>query len=347
MPVIAESHLRSICRAVVLAMGAPADIAEIVSDVLVKADLKGVDSHGCRLLHENYMPNMVNGRLFPAQRAEVMTQDGASTIMDGHWGFGHPAARLAAQHAIESAHQFGIGAASLVHVVHIARIGEYAEQIAAQNMLGIVLCHAGPVTTPYGGMKRMFGTNPLAMAVPRPGGRTLLADWATSAKSVNKLMIYRQRGQSLPNDVLLDKDGYPTNDPTSFFDGGTLLASGGYKGYALNLFIEIIGGLILGAGCGSLLNQHPGNGSLFIAMDIARWRSLDLFSDELEQLLAATKSVPLAPGADEVLLPGEMEERAEATRRRNGIPLDEIIWTELQETANTLHLPARLLALPN
>ena len=346
MPVIAESHLRTICRTIVLAMGAPADIAEIVTDVLVKADLKGVDSHGCRLLHENYMRNVNAGRLLPGARAEVTAQDGATTIMDGRWGFGHPPARMAAQHAIEAARRLGIGAASLIHVVHIARLGEYAEQIAAQNMLGIIMCHAGPVTTPYGGMKRMFGTNPLAIAVPRPGGRTLLADWATSAKSVNKLMIYRQRGQELADDIVLDKNGHPTTDPAAFFDGGMLAAFGGYKGYALNLFIEIIGGLILGAGCGSLLDRHPGNGSLFIALDIARWRSPDAFSDELEQLLSATKSVPLAPGADEVLLPGEMEERAEAERRRNGIPLDDVIWTELQETAGALHLPATLFAQP-
>jgi len=346
MHLIAEPRLRTICRSIVLAMGAPTDIADIVTDVLVKADLKGVDSHGCRLLHENYVRNMKAGRLIPAARAEIIEQNGATTIMDARWGFGHPPARAAAQHAVESARQFGIGAASVIHTVHIARLGEYAEQIAAQNMLGIVLCHAGPVTTPYGGMKRMFGTNPLAMAVPRPGGRTLLADWATSAKAVNKLMIYRQRGEKLADGVLLDKDGYPTNDPAAFFDGGFLLAMGGYKGYAINLFIEIIGGLILGAGCGSLLNQHPGNGSLFIAMDITRWRPLDAFSDELEQLLAATKSVPVAPGANEVLLPGELEERAEAERRRTGVPLDDVIWAELQQAAGALHLPASLFTDP-
>lgn len=341
---IAEARLRQICRSIVLAMGAPADIAEIVTDVLVKADLKGVDSHGCRLLHENYLRNLKAGRLLPAARAEIIEQNGAVTIMDAHWGFGHPPARAAAQHAVESARQLGIGAASVIHTVHIARLGEYAEQIAAENMLGIVLCHAGPVTTPFGGMKRLFGTNPLALAVPRPGGRTLLADWATSARAVNKLMIYRQRGEQLADDIVLDKNGYPTNDPAAFFDGGFLLAMGGYKGYAINLFIEIIGGLILGAGCGALLNEHPGNGSLFIALDIARWRSLDAFSDELEQLLAAVKSAPVAPGAGEVLLPGELEERAEAERRRDGIPLDDVIWAELHEAASALQLPAGLLA---
>jgi LDH2 family malate/lactate/ureidoglycolate dehydrogenase len=344
MPVVSEARLRDLCQRIVLAMGAPQDIADVVTDVLVKADIKGVDSHGCRLLHQNYMRQLSNGMLTPTARAEIIRQDGATTIIEGNWGFGHPAGRLAARQAIASAREFGVGTASLIHVSHIARLGEYVEMIAEQNMLGMVACHAGNVTTPYGGMKRLFGTNPLALAVPRSGGKALVADFATSAKSVNKLMIYRQREQALPDGVILDKDGYATTDPNDYFDGGILLPTGGYKGYALNLFIEIIGGVMLGAGCSALTNKHPGNGALFVAMDIARWRPMDEFTAELEQLLAVTKAAPLAPGAAEILLPGELEDRAEAQRRRKGIPLDETTWKELRETALKLGMPASLFA---
>jgi len=344
MPIVSEARLRDLCLRIVLAMQAPQDIAEIVADILVKADVKGVDSHGCRLLSLNYIHQLGNGMIVPAARPEVIRQDGATTIIEGHWGFGHAAARLAAGHAIESARQYGIGTASLVHVSHIARLGEYAEQIAEQSMLGMVVCNANRAQTPYGGMERIFGTNPIALAVPRRGGKVLLSDFAMSGKSINKLKIACQHEQSLAEGVILDKEGYPTTDPNDFFDGGVLLPAGGYKGYALTLFIDIIGGILVGAGCAALIDKYPGNGTLFIALDIARWRPLDDFTSELEELLTVVKNTQLAPGAEEILLPGELESRAEDQRRRKGIPLDNETWQGLQDTAAKLGLPASLFA---
>ena len=343
MPVITEARLRELSLQILLAMKAPQDIAETVADILVTADAKAVDSHGCRLF-PMYLRQLESGMIVPTARPEITQQDGPTTMIEGNWGFGHPTARIAAGHAIDTARKYGMGAATVVHVSHIARLGEYAEQIARENMLGLVVCNASAVTTPYGGMKRLFGTNPLALAVPRANGKILLADFATSAKSVNKLTILQQRGKTLPDGVLLDKEGYSTTDPGAFFEGGVLLPFGGYKGYALSMFIEIIGGIMIGAGCASLIGKHPGNGTLVMAMDITRWRPIEEFTEELEQLLALTKATPLAPGAEEILLPGEIEERIEEERRHKGIPLDETIWKELRAVAAKLEMPANLFA---
>ena len=233
----------------------------------------------------------------------------------------------------------------MVHVLHIGRIGEYAEEIARHGMLGIVMCNANRAVSPYGGLQRMFGTNPLAMAVPRDDGRILLTDFATSSKSINKLHILRQRGEAVPEGMILDKNGYPTTDANDFFDGGYVLPIGGYKGFGLNLFIDIIGGVLVGAKPAIMLDRHPGNGTLMIALDIARWRPVDEFSAELETLLGVVKDAPLQPGFDEILLPGELEERAEAERRLSGIPLDEEIWTELHDVAAALGLSNSIFAL--
>jgi uncharacterized oxidoreductase len=343
MPIVTETRLRAICQQILLALHTPADIAETVARILVEADIKGVDSHGCRLLHM-YLRLIGSGAIVPGARPDVIQEEGAIVRLEGNWSFGQMAASLAAGRAIELARKHGIGAASLVHVQHIGRVGEYAEQIARAQMLGIVMCHASRVTTPYGGMQRVFGTNPIALAAPRQNGKVLAADFATSSKSVNRLMIYRQRAWPVPDDVILDKDGYATNDPDAFFDGGVLLPVGGYKGYALNLFIDIIGGILVGAGCASLIDKHPGNGTLLIALDIARWRSLDDFAGELEQLLAVVKSAKIAPEFEEVLLPGELEDRAEAQRRRKGIPIDQETWKQLHEVVDKVGLPASLLS---
>jgi uncharacterized oxidoreductase len=226
-----------------------------------------------------------------------------------------------------------------VHVGHIGRVGDYVEQIAQENMLGIAMCNAGRAVTPYGGMRRMFGTNPIAMAVPRKDGRVLRCDFATSAKSVNKLMVYRQREEPLPEGVILDKHGNATTDANDYFDGGVLLPAGTYKGYALSLFVDIIGGILTGAGNAALRTTHPGNGVLFVALDIARWRAKDEFVAELEELLAAVKRAPRAPDFEEVLLPGELEDRAEEQRRRKGIPLDDETWADVKASAAAVGLP--------
>ena len=343
MPSISEARLRRICRSIILAMNTPEDIADVVTDVLVSADVKGVDSHGCRLL-KMYKRSVENGSIIPSARPEVMKQEGAIAQIEGHWGWGHVAARQAAGLAAASARTHGIGAASVVHVQHIGRVGEYSEIIARNGMLGIVTCNTGPTTTPYGGMSRTFGTNPIAMAAPRSNGKLLSVDFATSAKSVNKLQIARQHQQALPEGVILDKNGYATTDSNAFFDAGVLLPFGSYKGYAFNLFIDIIGGILVGAGCGAVLDTHPGNGTLCLALDIAHWRSPDDFANELEDLLARVKGAPVAPGFDEVLLPGELETRAEEQRKGKSIPLDQETWDELKETGKKLGVPDSLFA---
>ena len=138
---------------------------------------------------------------------------------------------------------------------------------------------------------------------------------------------------SLPEGVILDKNGNPSTDPADFFDGGYLLPVGGYKGSALNLFIEIIGGVLIGAGPASMIDRHPGNGTLMLALDIARWRDPADFTDRLETLLANAKHAPLQPGFSEIITPGEIEDRAEEQRSDKGIPLDEPTWKELKAAA--------------
>ena len=343
MPVITQARMREIDEQILLAMHCPPDTAQLVADVLVTADIKGVDSHGSRLL-AMYQRNVAAGHIIPTARPDIIRQDGAVTLLDGHWCFGHVGARLAAAHAIASAKAYGIGAATLVNCLHIGRVGDYSEKVAEAGMLGIVMCNANRATTPLGGMERMLGTNPIALAAPRQDGQMLSVDFATSAKSINKMQLYRQRGKPLPEDVILDKNGYPTTDPNDFFAGGILLPVGGYKGYALNLFIDIIGGVLIGAGPGAMIDKsiHPGNGTLVLALDISRWRSTGDFEERLDTLLGIVKGVPLAPGYDEILLPGELEVRAETERRRTGIPFDDETWNEIKGVAQKVGAPESL-----
>jgi LDH2 family malate/lactate/ureidoglycolate dehydrogenase len=332
MPLVTEARLKNLCQNILIGMQTPADLAEIVADILVHADVRGADSHGVRLL-TMYIRNIEIGAIVPAARPEIIKHDGAVTLIEGNWCFGQVSATLAVQQAVASAQQFGIGAATIVHSLHIGRVGEYPEQIAKHNMLGITLCNANRATAPYGGMERLFGTNPIALAAPRKDGKLISTDFATSAKSINKLQIYRQRGMPLPEGVILDKYGNSSTDPADFFDGGYLLPVGGYKGSALNFFIDVIGGVLIGAGPASMVDRHPGNGTLMLAFDIARWRDPADFDDRLETLLHNVKHAPLQPGFEEIITPGEIEDRAEEQRSVTGIPIDEPTWKELKAAA--------------
>ena len=148
--------------------------------------MRGVDSHGVRLL-TMYIRNIEGGAIVPHARPQIIKQDGAVTLIEGNWCFGQVSASLAVQQAIAAARQFGIGAATILHSLHIGRVGEYPEQIAKHNMLGITMCNANRATSPHGGMERLFGTNPIALAAPRRDGKLISTDFATSSKSINKL----------------------------------------------------------------------------------------------------------------------------------------------------------------
>ena len=344
MHVISVLHLKEICERILLAVNTPPPIAKAMADNLVNANVQAVDSHGCRLL-PSYIERIVDGLIVPAAEAEIVTQKGAITIMDGHWGFGQIAAALAARHAVESARAQGIGAAAVFHVYHIGRVGEFVEYIARQSMVGIAICNVEPATVPFGGRKRRFGTNPLAIAVPRRDGKILLSDFATSAKSGNKIVLTSQKGEQLHQGIIIDRDGNPTTDVQDFLNGGAILPFGGYKGYAINMMIEILAGLLVGAGSGALKQPWRDSGSLIVALDIATFRSVVDFESDVDALLDVAKATPTAPGVEEILLPGEIESRETERRRLTGIPVDDEAWGQLCETGLKLGLPPELFAL--
>ncbi len=347
MLIVTEAKLKEIARRLVLGMGATPEVADIMTDALVSANLEGVDSHGVmRLPH--YAELADEGLIVPRAEPEVVRQDRAITLVDGHWCFGQVGARFAAALAVESAKAHGIAATGLFHAYHVGRLVDYVQYIGKQGMIGIALCSAsvkGGAVVPFRGKKRVFGTNPLAWAVPGRSGRPLVADYATSVTAEGKLHIAIRRKQSLPDGTIINREGRPTNEASEFFAGGALLPFGGHKGYALSLFNDIMGGLLVGAGCAAMVPKSSGNGLLLIALDVAALRPLDEFENEVEKLLAIVKAVPPAPGQEPVLLPGEPEAICREQRSRDGIPIEDETWDRLVATGQKLGVPPEIFAL--
>jgi LDH2 family malate/lactate/ureidoglycolate dehydrogenase len=335
---VGVSELQYLVADILCGHGTPSQHATAVSQHLVSANLSGVDSHGVRLLPV-YIRAIESGELDPAARPEIVSDNGAVARIRGHWGFGQLGALEATRLAVAKASEFGLGAVALVEAHHIGRLGEYAEQAAAVQVV-LVIWGGGqgveePKAVPYGGAIPVLHTNPVAIGFPTAWGAPFLLDMATSTVSGAKIAQARSRGERLPRGAIVDKAGQPSTDPNDFLNGGAHVAFGGHKGYGLMLAAELLGRVLTGSEEYSSTNgggpvfRHSGN--LFIALKPSAFADGALASTEAALLLDRLRNTPPAPGFREVMVPGDPENRARETRTNAGIPLDEDVWQSLQE----------------
>jgi uncharacterized oxidoreductase len=318
------------------AVGTPSDSAQAVSESLVEANLAGHDSHGVIRLMQ-YVNSMRQGLVKPAARATVAARHGATATVDGAWGWGQPAARLATQTAIELANEHGVGAVTLVNGYHIGRLGEYVTNIANAGMLGLAMCNAAPAVAPFGGSGRVLGTNPLAWAAPGAEGHApLMLDIATSSVAEGKLRVARVRGEQVAPGLVVDAEGRPSQNPDAFYNGGALLPFGGHKGYGLSVLVELVGRGLAGTDGSYRPEQRGVNGTLIMALNIASFAPLAQFTEAAERLSGQIASAPAAPNSSGVMLPGEPESQMRERRMVEGVPLPEQTWEDIQELARSL-----------
>lgn len=332
MLTIPHTTLTDLICSIFVAAGTPDDIARYVAESLVTTNLTGHDSHGI-IRVRGYIAQIRNGSIKPDAQPIIERQMGAIAVLDGRWGFGQVTARAGAALAQEIAAQQGIGCVALSNTNHIGRLGEYAEMIARAGMVSIVMTSgtmSNPSVTPYGGAQAVFGTNPMAWGVPVGQGQPpLLLDYATAAVANGKIKVALDKGEPFPEGMLLDKDGFATTNPADFYNGGMLLPFGTYKGYGLNLMMEIVPVLLAGFAPIISPNFKPGNPTLMLAFNVEAFTPRESFEHEAAALLRHIKQVRPAAGYDEVLLPGEKEARTMAERLENGIPLPEKTWGDL------------------
>jgi hydroxycarboxylate dehydrogenase B len=332
MPVVPAQELVRIGSAIFSAAGAPQDIAALVAHSLVDSNLAGHDSHGVVRISQ-YIELIENGELLPWARPAVVRDQPAAVQVDGGWGFGQVAARFAIELAIERAKQQQLAAVAVGRCNHIGRLGEWSELAAASGTLGIVTsCYgSGPyIAAPYGGAKRLLGTNPLSLAAPIGPGERALVDVATTVVAEGKVRVARAKGAQLPPGALIDKDGRPTTEPEDFYDGGMLLPFAGHKGYGLAVMVELLSVALTGAD--DMDAQRP-VGSLFLCIDVEAFRPAAGFQAYAEALRERMVSAPPAEGFAEVLMPGDPEERARAERQEAGIPVPDATWEAIHQAA--------------
>ena len=339
MITISAEKLTDFIQRIFIAAGASTDDAAIVANSLVWANLTGHDSHGV-IRTIQYLAAIKNGNVVPTASPAMVASSGATAQVDGGSTFGQVGAKFAMRHAIELAREHGISGVTLGNSHHIGRVGEWVEMAAKQNMAAIAFCNVASRrgrVAPHGGMESLLGTNPFAAAVPIEGREPFLLDYATSVVAEGKVRVARIAGKTIPDGWILDANGLPSNDPHDLYNGGVLKSMGAYKGFALGLLVELLGGVMTASGWPALEEgQRMRNGALFIVIDIDRFRPIQQFLTDSATLFEQTKASKPTPDSTEVLFPGEPEQRAQADKLTNGIPLHDAAWQQLVDAAQAL-----------
>jgi uncharacterized oxidoreductase len=340
MPTLDPCRLETTGARIFAAMGAPEGDAAWIATSLVRANLRGHDSHGVIRIPQ-YWQWVKKGEVNPKSPVTIAAETPVTARLDGGRGFGQVVARRGMELAIAKAAAAGLSAVGLSHTSHVGRLADYCEMATARGLIALMWVNAvhGLNVAPWGGAARRLGTNPHAVGVPgSAGGPAMLLDFATSVVAEGKMRVKKNRKEPAPRGWFIDADGRPATDPEVFYGSppGSLLTSGEHKGYGLSLAVEILGGILSGSGAAG---PGPGlfqNGTLMIALDLERFLPRAEFDRQVAALMAWVKSAPLAQGSSEILIPGEPEARLEAERRRNGIPVDDETWAQIEATATEL-----------
>ncbi len=308
--------LVEIATSVISGMGAPLDLASAVSQSLVLSNLVGHDSHGIIRLME-YSGWVESGNLIPDAYPRVEWVREATALIDGGWGWGQSASYLATQTVIESAKKYGTATVVLSKTNHIGRLGEYVDLIANAGMMGIAFCNTGgPIVAPFGGTKRVLGTNPYAWSVPGADDYNYVLDFSTAVVAAGKIILAGMNGEAIEPGSLIDKNGNPSINAADLTDGGSLVAFGGHKGSGLSVLIDLAAGILSGNLPAAIADNGFGNGTIFMAVDTTRFASPELFQSIAShfQNIMHTAGEP-----DCVLMPGEFEHRTRLNREVSGV----------------------------
>jgi LDH2 family malate/lactate/ureidoglycolate dehydrogenase len=333
--VAADAFARSLLQA----YDVPPDDAATIAACLVRAELRGVDTHGLNWLPldlERVRRGLINVR--PTLKLQRVS--GVAASLDGDNGFGFVVGMRAMNEAIAMAREFGIGAVSARRSTHFGMAAAYAIPAVEAGLMAMIFSNASPGMPPWGGKDRMFGTNPFCMAAPAGKHKPIILDMSPAVAARGKIRRAERRGEQIPMGYALDAEGRPTTDPKAALAGGVVLPIGTYKGSGLAMFMDIFGGVISGASFGgdvgdqtTTFDRPQDVGHFFLAMKPNLFVSEDDYRKRMDTLIERVRAAPTAEGFGEVLLPGEPEDRFEATRRKAGIPYAASEVAALQDEA--------------
>ncbi|RBY88052.1 Ldh family oxidoreductase [Blastococcus sp. TBT05-19] len=345
---IDPQDLRTFGTRVLAALGVPETDGALVADSLVQADLWGHQSHGFLRLPW-YAARLRSGAMRAVTDPAVLSDTGPLLLLDGRDGIGQVLADRARALATERARAHGVGVVGVRNSNHFGTAMYFTRRAARDGFVSLLTTNASPAMAPWGGREKVLGTNPWSIAAPAPDGGVVAVDIANTAVARGKIYLAKNRGEAIPENWALTADGAPTTDPA---EGvlGVILPMAGHKGYAITFLVDVLSGALTGSAVGTGVHgpyeaeARSGCGHLFLALDPAAFGDPTGYEERVRQLVDEVKGVPLAQGFDEVFVPGEVEDRAEAAAlAAGGIELAEGSLAELRELADSTGVPFEAL----
>jgi LDH2 family malate/lactate/ureidoglycolate dehydrogenase len=354
--IVSESTLRSFTQNIFLSLGCSDEHATLAADVLLRADMRGIDSHGIARL-AGYVRLWDKQRINATPNIKIVHETPTTATVDGDAGLGLVVAPFAMKIAIQKAEQFGSGWVAIRNSNHFGIAGYHALMAVEKNMIGYAMTNASPLVAPTFSNERMLGTNPMCYAFPAGKYPPVIVDMATSAAANGKLEIAQRSGKQVPEGWIQDKSGNFTTDPHALKSGGSLLPlgsdreHGSHKGFGLSAVVDIFSGVLSGANYGPWVppfvsflepSSNPvgqGIGHFVGAMRVDGFRPANEFKTHLDNWIERFKSAsPIDPN-QKVIIPGEPEFEAEIDRKKNGIPVVDAVVKDLNDLANKFSIP--------
>ena len=320
-------------------LGVPDADAAAVAHLMVRADLYGYDTHGTFRLRQ-YVNRLRDGGTNPKPRVSTIVDNGATAVVDGDNGLGHLAMTYATKLAMDKAAAQGIGWVGVRNGNHAGPASLYVKMPVERDMIGIYgAVGSANHVPPFGGMEKLLGTNPIAIAVPAGTTAPFILDMATTTAASGKIKTLAQRGEAMPEGWMVGPDGQPLTDPARQQEG-FLLPIGGAKGYGLALAIGLLAGVLNGAALGKDVVEFSKNtvdptntGQFIAAISIAAFADIATFKSTVDEVFQSLRQSATLPGHDAVRIPGQDRDAVFDERSKNGIPLHPSLIANLSEIA--------------
>jgi LDH2 family malate/lactate/ureidoglycolate dehydrogenase len=329
--IVSGKELKKFCKRSFEKVGLSDADAELVTDTLVQSEAMGISSHGIVRL-PFYCRRLIDKGTKTTPKIKILVEKASVILLDGDNGLGQVISISAMKQVMQKAKTSGICFGGVKNSCHFGMAGYYAMMALKNDMIGVAASNAPPVMAAWGGRKSAIGNNPLAVAVPTAKEFPLVLDISMSVVAGGKVRLAAVNKEKIPLNWIIDAQGKPTNRPDDFFAGGTLLPLG-HKGFGLAIMVEILAGVLTGAG---VLGEMKlwlkdtaapiDNGHFFIAIDIGTFCDIDIFKKRMNHMIDELKSCPPSEGSKGVLMPGELEyEKACECRERGFLISNEVL----------------------
>ncbi|MCP4268642.1 MAG: Ldh family oxidoreductase [Candidatus Brocadiaceae bacterium] len=318
-------YIRGYMEKVLSNAGVRGDVSCHVSEGLVQASLRGIDSHGIRLL-PHYLKGVEGGRINPKPDYKFEKTSTSTGKLDGDHTFGHAAGVEGMNKAIELATEAGTGNVAVYNSSHFGAAAFFALLAAKRDMIGMCFTNATPHVLTTGSNQAFFGNNPVCFVAPCDGEEPFCLDMATSAITFNRVIQHKESNSSIPTDSVADANGNPTTDPDK---AKYLLPIGDYKGYGLSMMVDVFCSLLSGMPCGNDVSEmYSGKmskrrylGHFFTALRIDCFEEISVFKQRMAGMMKALRSEPRRDMDIPVQVPGDPEKKIAEIRTKEGIPV--------------------------